>query len=235
MILMLVVVGTIDLSFGGGRLSLALGSRTWRNLFVGASVATAIGAIAISPLGKRSGAHLNPAVTIGFWLRRMMHSRDAASYISAQMFGAIVGVAAARAALGPRVGIPTVSYGMTLPGPGWSDVGAVAGEAVLTAVLVGSIQLSLCHRRTARLTPIIAGMVLMVLIWQARPYTGAGLNQARGLGPDVIAGRYPSFEVYLFGPTMGAVFAAAGLALITSSRPVAASLCPVAERSEHGS
>jgi aquaporin Z len=224
-ILMFIVVGAIDVSFDRGWISKALAADTWRFLFIGAVAGFAVGLVAISPLGKRSGAHLNPAVTIGFWLRGMMRHRDVAGYIGAQMSGALAGVVAARYLLGAAIASPAVNYGITRPGHGWNDLSASIGEALLTAVLVAAVQLSLCRPRTAPWTPVIVGVVVTLLIWQAAPFTGAGLNQARGLAPDIVAGRYPSFEVYLLGPTLGAVLAAIAVSLLANRRPVSIKLC----------
>jgi aquaporin Z len=224
-ILMFIVVGAIAVSFDRGWISEALAADTWRFLFIGAVAGFAVGLVAISPLGRCSGAHLNPAVTIGFWLRGMMRPRDVAGYIGAQMSGALAGVVAARYLLGAVIASPSVNYGITRPGHGWDDLSASIGEALLTAVLVAAVQLSLCRPRTAPWTPVIVGVVVTLLIWQAAPFTGAGLNQARGLGPDIVAGRYPSFEVYLLGPTLGAVLAAIAVSLLANRRPVSIKLC----------
>src|SRR4051794_17951373 len=180
---MFFVVGAIGVSFSRGWISETLTQDTWRFLFVGAVAGFAVSLLAISPLGRRSGAHLNPAVTIGFWLRGMMRPRDVAGYIGAQMSGAVAGVVAARYLLGAAIASPPVNYGITRPGHGWDDLSASIGETLLTAVLVAAIQLSLCQPRTAPWTPVIVGVVVTLLIWQAAPFTGAGLNQARGLGP----------------------------------------------------
>jgi aquaporin Z len=224
-ILIFVVVAAIDVSFGPGRNAEGLAGDNWRFLFVGAIAGLTVGLLAISPLGKRSGAHLNPAVTIAFWMRGMMRPRDVAGYIGAQMSGAIAGVVVARYLLGGAIASPSVNYGVTRPGHGWDDLSATIGEVLLTAALVAAIQLSLCRPRTAPWTPVIVGVVVTLLIWQAAPFTGAGLNPARGLGPDIVAGRYPSFEVYLLGPTLGAVLAAMAVSRLAKRRPVSIKLC----------
>jgi aquaporin Z len=223
-VLMFFVVAAIDLAFNRGALSRALGADTWRFLFIGAVVGLVVGLIAVSPLGRRSGAHLNPAVTLSFWIRGMVHLHDLAGYVAAQLAGATTGVAIARLILGSKVGSPAVNYGVAHPGHGWGDLRAGIGEAILTAVLVAAIQLTLARARTVRLTPLVAGFVVMILVWQAAAYTGAGLNQARGLASDIIAWSYPSIEVYLIGPTIGAALAAAGLLLFHAWRPLTAKL-----------
>jgi aquaporin Z len=223
-VLLFVVVWAIEISFSRSWISQALAGDTWRFLFVGAVAGIAVGLLAISPLGRRSGAHLNPAGTLGVWLRGMMRPRDVAGYIGAQMSGALAGVVAARYLLGAVIASPSVNYGITRPGHGWDDLSASLGEVLLTAVLVAAIQLSLCWPRIAPWTPVIVGVIVAAFIWQGAPVTGAGLNQARGLGPDIIAGSYPSFEVYLVGPTLGAVLAAITVSLVATQRPLSIKL-----------
>jgi hypothetical protein len=81
---------------------------------VGAVAALVVVGVAFSPLGRRSGAHLNPAVTIGMWLQKVTGSADLAGYVAAQIIGGIAGVAAART-WGPQVADATVRWAVIAP------------------------------------------------------------------------------------------------------------------------
>lgn len=161
--------------------------------------------VAVSPLGRLSGAHLNPAVTFAFWLRGSVHPHDLGGYIAAQLIGAGFGASVAALAWGGAA--RAVGFGATVPGRGISPVLAVTVEAAMTAVLVGVILLMLSARRTARWTPVAAWLVAATLVWQGAPFTGTGLNPARSLWPDIFAGRAGTYWIYLVGPLAGAALA----------------------------
>jgi aquaporin Z len=158
--------------------------------------------VAISPLGRRSGAHLNPAVTFAFWLERHVHPHDLAGYVVAQCTGAITGAAVVVLAWGSRA--HSVSDGRTAPGAGIGPIGAAAIEAAMTAALVLTIFAMVSSKRTARWTPLAVWVLVAVLVWQVAPYTGTSLNPARSLGPDVVSGVFPALGTYLLGPLVGA-------------------------------
>src|SRR6187551_1460758 len=87
------------------------------------------GGIALSRVGTESGAHINPAVTMGFWMMRKLDGRTAAGYIVAQLVGAALGALPLLAwgAMGR-----SVAFGATTPGAGYSTAAVVMGEAVTT-------------------------------------------------------------------------------------------------------
>lgn len=95
-----------------------------RFLLVGINFGLLSAAIAVSPLGRRSGAHPNPAVTLAFWLRGHVHPHDLAGYLAAQFAGALAGTAAVGLALGGWA--TSIHHARTSPTP----VGAFAGVAI---------------------------------------------------------------------------------------------------------
>src|SRR4051795_11508722 len=135
--------------------------------------------VAISPLGRRSGAHLNPAVTLGFWLRGHVHRHDLAAYAASQALGALVATGAFVLLWGQ--GAAEVNDAVTMPAPSVGALGAVAIESALTAILLGVLFAFLSSARSARWTPLAAVGVLTVLIWAAARLTGASFNPARSL------------------------------------------------------
>src|SRR6266704_2126830 len=87
-----------------------------RRVLMGIAMGTTAVAIVFSPLGKRSGAHFNPAVTLAFWRLKKVESADAIGYAVFQFIGGVAGVAVAGLLLRGRVAHPSVRYAATLPG-----------------------------------------------------------------------------------------------------------------------
>lgn len=184
-----------------------------RFLLVGLNFGALSGLIAVSPLGRRSGAHLNPAVTLAFWLRGHMHRHDLAGYLTAQFVGALIGTAAFGIALGSWAG--SIDHARTSPAP----VGTATGfaiEAALTFALMATVFVSLGIPRSVRWTPVLVGIALTGLIWVGSPPTGASLNPARSLAPALIEHDFADLWVYFAGPAFGA--AAAALAAMACRR-----------------
>src|SRR6266850_1773906 len=117
---------------------------------------TAVGLI-YSPWGQRSGAHLNPSVTLTFWRLGKVNHWDAFFYVSAQFVGAIVGVGVAATMLDAWLAHPAVSYAATAPGPDGAGVALVASYIIFEAPLSG---MSMNAARTA-------GSAVYAQVWTA--------------------------------------------------------------------
>jgi len=200
--------------------------RAWGNsprlLVTGLLFAGAGSMLAISPLGRRSGAHLNPVVTLAFWTQHQVHPHDVAGYLAGQLLGAIAGTAVLGALWGPEA--RAVHLGATAPGSGVSDGQAVLIEAAMTAVLVLVILLMTSSAATARWTPLVLWPLIATLVWQGAPYTGTSLNPARSLGPALLAPLLGPYWVYVAGPLLGGALAVAVFALARQRRVLTAKL-----------
>jgi aquaporin Z len=168
--------------------------------------------VAVAPLGRRSGAHLNPAVTFAFWCERHLHPHDLAGYVSGQCLGAILGAALLRLLWGGHAA--SVGYGVTAPGRGLDALEAAGVEALMTAILVLTIFLFVSSARSARWTPLAVWIVVAVLVWQGAPFTGTSLNPARSLGPALISGDWRDYWAYVVGPLSGSALAVACWVLV---------------------
>jgi aquaporin Z len=162
--------------------------------------------VALSPLGRRSGAHLNPAVTLGFYTQRKVHPHDLAGYIVAQLLGALAAVTLLRLAWGHRA--TALHLGATQPGHGFSALDAAGLETAMTAALVLMIFFFTSSVRTARWTPLGNLLLVAALVWQGAPYTGTSLNPARSLAPALLAPERAHLWAYIAGPLCGALLAA---------------------------
>ena len=128
---------------------------------------TAIGLI-YSPVGQRSGAHMNPAVTATyFWLGKITPA-DAIGYILAQFLGGLLGLSVAVHALGGWPADPSVHFVATVPGPAGA-LPAFAGELTISFLLMTVVLVCSSHPRLARFTGVAAGLLVATLLTLALP------------------------------------------------------------------
>ncbi len=158
--------------------------------------------VTISVLGKHSGAHLNPAMTLAFLVEGKISRSHASWYVLSQCLGAIAG-ACVVLVWGPW-GKP-LTYGATTPTPDLNPVLAVTLEALCTVALVGTVFVFLGHRRLQRFTPWTMSPMYAVMVSIEAPWTGTSTNPARSLGPAVATGTWQGFWIYLVGPALGAL------------------------------
>jgi aquaporin Z len=167
---------------------------------------TAIGLI-YSPLGARSGAHMNPSLTLTFYRLGRISGRDATGYILGQFAGGAIGIVAASLLLHGLPGDPSVNYAATVPGAAGAAA-AFAAEAgisflMMSVVLVGSNTPSL-----ARYTGLFAGALVAIYIVFEAPLSGMSMNPARTLGSNVLARSTESLWIYFTAPPLGMLLAA---------------------------
>jgi aquaporin Z len=224
----LLVVGSLSavaFVLGAGS-PLAGVAQSLRLPIVGVLVGTCVALIAVSPLGRLSGAHINPAVTIGFWVVRMVSRRDLVGYVAAQLAGAAIGGLLFRWCWG---GVAR-SVGDGVTHPSVSTGAAIALEAGMTAVLMAMILVFVSRARLMPLTPLMLIPLLALLIWRGSRYTGTSLNPARSEGPAIAFGDLADLWLYFVAPVLGAVAAALAWRLGTRARPRTAKLFTPAPR-----
>ena len=217
-VLLFAVVTAKDLAVRAGP---PFGSLPWRSLITALAAGLAVAAVAVSPIGRRSGSHLNPALTFGLWLQRTVSNADLAGYWAAQLCGSVLGVAAARV-WGATVSSPSVQWALLKPAASIAQPLAAGLECAATLVQLSVVYLLLSSQRFHQWSPAAAGGML-VLTFVLAPLTGAALSPVRALAPDELAGKFPALWIYIVGPLLGASFAAAFLAAI-ARRPVTGKL-----------
>lgn len=202
-------------------LTIPPGARRLLNGFLFGSVGAAI---AFSPLGRMSGAHINPAMTLAFWLEGKIRWRDAACYVLAQLAGAAVGAAALL--LWGAVGA-SVTWGASVPAAGVPRWWPVGGEAICTFLLVLLIFVCAAHKGTQPFTPLVNPPLFAVLTWLEAPLSGASANPARSFGPELVGWLWQGWWIYWIGPCLGAALAVLALRLdvLSVHRPLEARLC----------
>jgi aquaporin Z len=167
----------------------------------------------IYALGDVSGAHFNPAVTIGFVLARRFPAASAPAYIAAQLAGALLASAVLRAMFPDH---PTL--GATVPWNRGTPEQAFVLEVFLTGFLMFVI---LCVSTGAKEKGLMAGIAVGSVIGLealfAGPITGASMNPARSLAPALVSGQFEHLWVYLLAPVVGAALAVLGCRCVQES------------------
>lgn len=178
-----------------------------RRALMGLAMGSTAAAIIYSPWGQRSGAHMNPAVTLTFFRLGRVARPDVIGYITAQFVGAMAGMAAAAVALGSLVSHPAVNYVTTLPGPAGDAVAFVA-ETVISFVLMLTILTVSNHPRVAPFTGICAGLLVWTYITVEAPLSGMSMNPARTFGSALVARDFLGLWIYFTAPPLGMLLAA---------------------------
>lgn len=191
--------------FGAGTpMASVLPSEGWRRLITGFLFGSTGALIAISPVGKASGAHINPAVTLAFRWMGKLDVRTTLVYIGGQCLGGILGCVPLLA--WGNMG-RSVAYGATTPGAGYSALAALAGECLTTFLMVTLLAVFLAFRRIRPFTPGIFPPLFAILVWAEAPISGTSANPARSLGPSIISGQWQSGWIYWAGPILGSLAA----------------------------
>jgi aquaporin Z len=198
---------TVALEHPASALRASLPDAFTRRVVMGLAMGATAAAIIYSPLGARSGAHMNPSVTLAFlWLGRVSR-RDAAGYIAAQVIGAIAGTALSAAIVAPLAAAPKVNFVRTLPGPG-GVAPAILGELVISFLTLSILLAVSARPSTMRATGLVAGCVVMANITFEAPLSGMSMNPARSFGPALVAGDFSFLWIYLAAPPIGMWLAA---------------------------
>ena len=185
----------------------AISHEVVRRALMGLAMGSTAAAIIYSPWGQRSGAHMNPAVTVTFFRLGKVARPDVIGYITAQFIGAMVGMGAAAVALGSLVSHPAVNYVTTLPGP-TGDAVAFVAETVISFVLMLMILTVSNHPRVAPSTGICAGLLVWTYITVEAPLSGMSMNPARTFGSALVARDFLGLWIYFTAPPLGMLLAA---------------------------
>jgi MIP family channel proteins len=206
-------IGTFFLVFAGTS-AIVVDSITHAVTHVGVSLVFGLVITAlIYALGHVSGAHFNPAVTIGFWALGEFPGRRVPLYAAAQLLAAIAASSAVLGLFG-RTG----SLGVTVP-QGAPAVSLVL-EVLMTFLLVIVIFGSAVHAKAVKsFAGIAIGGTIGLDALFGGPVSGASMNPARSLGPALVSGMWADQWIYVAGPLLGALLAVGAYRLMTGERP----------------
>ena len=167
-------------------------------------VSLAFGAIilvAVYALGHISGAHINPAVTVSFWLARRFPGREVAPYVAAQLVGATAAGFALRMTVGGFAVFATTR-------PAIPTMDALGVEIVLSFFLMLVVMAVATDGRVAgEVAGLAVGFIVMADALMGGPLTGASMNPARSFGPALATGQWDSHWIYWVGPVAGMALA----------------------------
>jgi MIP family channel proteins len=176
---------------------------------IAVSVAFGFGILAaVYTVASVSGAHINPAVTVGLAAAREFPWALVPAYCGAQLLGGILAALTNWGIFGDKLG-SALDLGTTHPGPGVSAIAALFAEFVLTAVLLIVVMSTAVYERApggAMPAGLAIGLWIGCAVFAAFPISGGSLNPARTLGPDIVSAAFPSWWIYLIGPLAGAAF-----------------------------
>jgi MIP family channel proteins len=208
------LVGTFILVFTGCAVATAAilqrstaGPLSYDSLAVALAFGLAL-TVVVAAIGHVSGAHVNPAVTLGLATTNKFPWQFVPIYIGAQLVGAILGAVAVWITYG-EPGRELADVAATFPAEDVGDIQAFLVEVLVTFILVFVvISVATDDRAPAGVAPLAVGFALACGVLIAGPVTGGSLNPARSLGPMIIAGRFDAVWVYILAPIVGAVLAA---------------------------
>jgi len=178
-----------------------------RRVLIGLAMGLTAIALIYSPWGSRSGAHMNPAVTIAYWRLGKIHPIDAAGYICAQFLGGICGVLLVAALLGPSFTTPPVNWVATQPGEQGPVIAFIA-EVAISAILMSIVLVTSNSTRFSRYTGVFAGLLVAIYIAVEAPLSGMSMNPARSFASAAPGMMWQNLYVYFIAPVTGMVLAA---------------------------
>jgi len=187
-----------------------------RRVIIGILMGLTAIALIYSPLGQRSGAHMNPGTTLTFLVLDKIKPWDAVFSLLFQFIGAIAGVRLAEAVLGQHVKHEAVNYAATVPGRHGIAAAWIA-ELVIAFGMMSMVLVSTNHAASAPYTGVFAGVLVAVYIAIEAPLSGMSMNPARTLGSAIHARSYRGLWIYFTAPPL-AMLCAAGLYVAIAGR-----------------
>jgi aquaporin Z len=173
--------------------------------------------IVYGPWGRRSGAHLNPAVTLTFYRLGKIARGDIPGYVIGQFLGGLAGVAVAVLLFGKLLADPAVNYVVTVPGPDGTAVAFVAELAITFGLMLVILHVA-ATAPLARYTGVCAALLVGLYITFEAPYSGMSMNPARTVASAVFAHVWTGAWIYFVAPLIGMLGAAEVFTLLRGPR-----------------
>jgi aquaporin Z len=178
-----------------------------RRAMMGVLMGLTLIVIVHSPWGRRSGAQMNPVLTLTFFRLGRSAARDAAAYTVAQFVGGTLGVVVAGLLLGRALAAPGVMYVVTEPGLSGVVVAFIA-EGVISALMMTMVLRTTSSERWKRYTGVLAGLLVATYITIEAPLSGMSMNPARTVASALAAHHWTAVWIYFAAPLLGMMIAA---------------------------
>jgi len=178
-----------------------------RRFLIGLAMGLTAILLIYSPMGQRSGAHMNPATTVTFYRLGKIERWDAAFYVLSQFAGGVLGVLVSFALMGATLAHRNVNFAITSPGER-GDAVAFVGEVLITFLLMTVILNVSNSRELARFTGLAAGIMVMLFITFEAPLSGMSMNPARSFASDLVGMQWNGIWIYFVAPIIGMMSAA---------------------------
>jgi aquaporin Z len=205
---------TTWLEYPGAWLNRAIDSAALRLALIGLCMGGTAVALIYSPWGRRSGAHMNPSVTLAFLSLGRIAPVNALLYIVAQFVGGYLGVLISLALLGPPFTHPAVRYIVTLPGPAGPWV-AFTAEFAISFVMMFAILMISNAARWSRYTGVAAGILITSYVYFESPLSGFSMNPARTFASALPAQLWSGWWIYFTAPVIAMWLAARAFHVLT--------------------
>jgi aquaporin Z len=190
-----------------------------RRIFMGIAMGVTALLIIRSPMGKRSGAHFNPVITLTYFRLGKVSLWDAVFYVFSQFAGAVAGVAVAGKLFGSSLSKPAVDYVVTIPGR-YGTTAAFFAELFMATLLM-TVVLVLSNRvHLAGYVSYSIGMLIALFTFFFAPVSGFSINPARTTGSALFAGVWTAAWLYFVAPLLGTFGAAEVYARLNGSNGV---------------
>ena len=173
-----------------------------RRVLMGLVMGATVIAIVISPWGKRSGGHFNPAITFTFYGLGKVEFWDTWFYVIAQFLGATSGVALAKYMLRGALAHDAVRYAVTVPGM-YGNTAAFVAELAISFFLMITVLFATNHKRLAPYTAYFVGVLIATYYTFEAPLSGMSTNPARTFGSALHANYWHALWIYFIAPSMG--------------------------------
>jgi len=197
---------TTLLEYPGSPLHAAMANATLRRALIGVAMGLTAIALIYSPWGKRSGAHMNPAVTLSFLRLGKIGRLDALSYIVMQFVGGLAGVWLVQWLAGAAFTGQPVNWVVTSPGAS-GEAAAFIAEFIISAVMMWTVLNISASPRMARYTGLCAGALVALYIGIEAPLSGMSMNPARSFASAAPAGTWHAIWIYFSAPLLGMLLA----------------------------
>lgn len=176
-----------------------------RRFLIGLSMGLTALYILNSPFGKKSGAHINPSVTLVQYRLGNINGMNAIFYVLFQFIGGSLGMYLIYLLLPDYFKHPAINYIVTQP----SDAGVIIAfvlEFIISFILIATVLYSNTNKQLSKFTAYFVAILITLFITFEAPYSGMNMNPARTFASAIVSGEWKSFWLYCIAPPAGMIF-----------------------------